>query len=169
MGYVLYYSILELPLKCIEVPKLMPTATQKTTIVTKPPAQRDWVLFDAGGQVLGRLAVKIATILMGKHKPTYTAHVDTGDFVVVINCRQLKVSGKKLEQTTHDTYSGYPGGLRQTPREKIFEQRPEFLLTLAVKRMLPKSPLGRHMLSKLKAYADSDHPHQAQQPKPLEV
>jgi len=74
----------------------MPTATQKTTIVTKPPAQRDWVLFDASGQVLGRLAVKIATILMGKHKPTYTAHVDTGDFVVVTNCRQLKVTGKKL-------------------------------------------------------------------------
>ncbi|MCH8969330.1 MAG: 50S ribosomal protein L13, partial [Planctomycetes bacterium] len=101
--------------------------------------------------------------------PTYTAHVDSGDFVVVTNCRQLKVSGKKLEQTTYDTYSGYPGGLRQTPREKIFKEKPEFLLTLAVKRMLPKSPLGRHMLSKLKAYADSDHPHQAQQPKPLEV
>ena len=128
-----------------------------------------WYVVDADRQIVGRLATKLATILMGKHKPTYTAHVDTGDFVVVTNCRQLKVSGKKLEQTTHDTYSGYPGGLRQTSRERIFKDRPEFLLTLAVKRMLPKSPLGRHMLSKLKAYADSDHPHQAQQPKPLEI
>lgn len=142
----------------------MPVRSQKTTIITKPPTDREWMHLDATDQVLGRFATRIATILMGKHKPTYTAHVDTGDFVVVTNCKNLKVTGKKLEQTTYDRYSGYPGGLNQVPREKIFRERPEFLLTLAVKRMLPKNPLGRHMLKKLKAYKSDEHPHQAQRP-----
>ena len=147
----------------------MPCKSQKTTLVTKTPVQKDWVYIDASGQVLGRLATKIATILMGKHKPTYTPHVDTGDFVIVTNCSRIKVTGKKLEQTTYDRYSGYPGGLHRTPRERVFRKHPEQLMTLAVKRMLPKSALGRHMLKKLKAYPNSEHPHQAQQPKPLAV
>ena len=169
MGCVLYYRILELQTKCIEVPRPMPTATQKTTIVTQPPVERDWVLIDASDKILGRLATKIAMILMGKHKPTYTPHVDTGDCVVVLNCSKLKITGKKLQQTTYDRYSGYPGGLHRVPRERIFLKHPEQLMTLAVKRMLPKSALGRHMLKKLKAYPNSEHPHQAQQPKPLAV
>ena len=147
----------------------MPIRSQRTTIVTKAPTDRDWVLIDASEQVPGRLATRIATILMGKHKPVYTPHIDTGDFVVVTNCSKLKVTGKKLAQTTYDTYSGYPGGLKQTPREKIFEEHPDQLLTLAVKRMLPKSKLGRVMLKKLKAYPGLEHPHQAQQPEPLAV
>ncbi len=147
----------------------MPTATQKTTIVTQPPAQRDWVLIDGSGLVLGRLATKIATILMGKHKPTYTPHIDTGDCVVVTNCAAIKVDERRLRKTTYDRYSGYPGGLHRTPRERIFSRHPEQLLILAVKRMLPKNPLGRHMLKKLKAYPGGEHPHQAQQPKALEV
>ncbi len=145
----------------------MPCASQKTTVVTKPPAQRDWVHIDAAGQVLGRLATKIATILMGKHKPTYTPHVDTGDSVVVTNCGKIKVTGKNLERTTYDRYSGYPGGLGRTSRARIFKERPERLLELAVQRMLPKNALGRRMFKKLKAYPGSEHPHQAQQPKPM--
>ena len=147
----------------------MPCKSQKTTLVTKTPRDKDWLAIDASGQVLGRLATKIATILMGKHKPTYTPHIDTGDFVVVTNCGAIKVDERRLRKTTYDRYSGYPGGLHRTPRDRIFDRRPEQLLTLAVKRMLPKNPLGRHMLKKLKAYPGGDHPHQAQQPQALEV
>ncbi len=142
-------------------------ANQKTTLLTPQTVKHRWFHVDAADQVLGRLATRIATVLMGKHKPNYTRHVDSGDYVVVTNCEQVVVTGNKLSQTTHDTYSHYPGGLRRTPRARIFDQHPERLVALAVKRMLPKNALGRHMFSKLKTYRGSDHPHQAQQPSPL--
>ena len=142
----------------------MPIRTQKTTFATAATREQKWLHIDATDQILGRLATKLATYLMGKHKPTYTPHVDTGDFVVVTNCAKIKVTGKKLENTTYNRYSHYPGGLKQTPRIRIHEERPELLLTLAVKRMLPKNSLGKHMLKKLKAFAGGEHPHQAQRP-----
>lgn len=147
----------------------MPVRSQKTTLMTSQTFKAEWKHVDASDQVLGRLATRVATMLMGKHKPTYTPHVDTGDFVVVTNCANLRVTGKSLDQTTYDRYSGYPGGLNRTPRRRIFEQRPDMLLRLAVKRMLPKTPLGRHMLKKLKAYPGAEHPHQAQNPQAVEL
>jgi large subunit ribosomal protein L13 len=142
----------------------MSVRSQKTTLARKETFTPEWLHVDATDKVLGRMATRVAQMLMGKHKPTYTPHVDTGDFVVVTNCAKVRVTGNKLDQTTYDTYSHYPGGLKRTPRRQIFEQRPDLLVRLAVKRMLPKSPLGRHMLKKLKAYAGNEHPHQAQQP-----
>lgn len=137
-----------------------------------------WLLIDAEGQVVGRLAVKLATILMGKHKPTYTPHVDTGDFVVVINADKVRFGGRRMAHATHphftakmlskqyDHYTGYPGGRRVIPAAELLERKPEELLRLAVRRMLPKNKLGRHMLKKLKLYKGSQHPHQAQVPQP---
>ena len=137
--------------------------------MTPETVEHDWLHIDASEQVLGRLATTIATFLMGKHKPTYTPHVDTGDFVVVTNCEKIRVTGKKLEQTTHDRYSHYPGGLKRIPRSRIHAEQPEFLLSEAVRRMLPKSALGRRMLKKLKAYPSHEHPHEAQQPVTVSV
>ena len=141
---------------------------QRQTFFAKPgEVPRQWHLVDAQDQILGRLAVKIAVVLMGKHRPQYTPHVDTGDFVVVVNAAGIKMTGRKAEQKFHTTYSGYPGGQRQVSYGKLLEDRPEKLIELAVKRMLPKSRLGRQMFTKLKVYARSDHPHEAQQPQPL--
>lgn len=145
----------------------MAVRSQKTTIVTTPPANRAWVHIDATDQVLGRLATKIATILMGKHKPNYTPHVDTGDFVVVTNCSGIRVTGRKLQQETVQRYTGYPSGLKQISKEIVHRERPELLLRLAVRRMLPRNALARRMLLKLKAYKGSEHPHQAQLPAPV--
>ena len=131
--------------------------------------QQKWHVVDATDQVLGRLAVRIATILMGKHKPTYTPHVDTGDFVVVLNAGRVKVTGRKKQTVIYQRYSGYPGGLKETTMEVMLERHPERVLREAVRRMLPKSILGRHMLRKLKLYTGSEHPHQAQQPEPLSL
>lgn len=128
---------------------------------------REWFVVDATNQVLGRLAVRIATILMGKHKPTYTPHIDTGDFVVVLNVDKLRVTGGKAREISYASYSRYPSGLKVTPFERMQERHPERILHAAVRRMLPKNALARHMLAKLKIYRGADHPHQAQQPKPL--
>ncbi len=129
---------------------------------------RRWYVVDARDQVLGRLAVRIATVLMGKHKPTYTPHVDTGDFVVVLNAGKVKVTGtRKKQQVVYQRYSGYPSGLREITMETMLQRHPERVLEYAVRRMLPKNALARKMLSKLKLYAGDQHPHQAQQPEPL--
>ena len=127
----------------------------------------NWHVVDATGQVLGRLASKIAVILQGKHKPTYTPHVDTGDFVIVLNADKVKVTGRKADVIEYDTYSRYPGGRHLYSYKRMNEQHPERVVQLAVKRMLPKNKLGRHLLQKLKIYKGDKHPHQAQQPKEL--
>lgn len=134
------------------------------SFVAKPgDVEQKWWLFDAEDQVLGRMASEIAVILMGKHKPTYTPHTDTGDFVVVTNIEKLNLTGKKWEQKTYTWYTGYPG-LRTESAAKRFERRPEQVVRDAVRRMLPKNKLGRKMLGKLKLYKGADHPHSAQNP-----
>ena len=129
--------------------------------------QRQWFVVDAKDQVLGRLAVRIATVLMGKHKPIYTAHVDCGDFVIVLNAGDVKLSGRKNEEKVYQRYSGYPGGQKIIPIKRVLERHPERVLREAVRRMLPKNRLARRMLRKLKLYTDGTHPHQAQQVEPL--
>ena len=139
-----------------------------TSFMPKPgEVQADWHVVDATDQVLGRLAAKIAIILQGKHKPTYTPHVDTGDFVIVLNAEKVRVTGRKAEVLEYDTYSRYPGGRRVYSFDRMKEKHPEKLLELAVRRMLPKNKLGRKMLDKLKIYRGNEHPHSAQQPKDL--
>lgn len=123
-----------------------------------------WRQVDAQGQVLGRLSVRIATILMGKHRPQYTPHVDCGDFVIVTNAQKIVLTGRKAEQKTRMRFSGYPGGLKAETYGSLLKRRPQVVLENSVRRMLPKSKLGRKMLAKLKVYAGPDHPHQAQQP-----
>jgi len=142
----------------------MTTYTAKTGEV-----EQGWVLVDARDKVLGRLASQIASRLRGKHKPEYTPHVDTGDYVVVVNAAKLRVTGRKAERKTYFRHSGYPGGIRQTNFAKLQAARPERVLQKAVKGMLPKGPLGYAMMKKLKVYAGETHPHSAQQPKPLEI
>jgi large subunit ribosomal protein L13 len=127
----------------------------------------DWHVIDATDQVLGRLAARISLIVQGKHKPTYTPHVDTGDFVVVLNADKVKVTGRKADVIEYDTYSRYPGGRHTYSYKRMSELHPERLIQLAVKRMLPKNKLGRTFLSKVKIYKGTEHPHQAQQPKEL--
>ena len=123
-----------------------------------------WRQVDAEGQILGRLSVRIATILMGKHRPQYTPHVDCGDFVIVTNAQKIVLTGRKAEQKTRMRYSGYPGGLKAESYGSLLKRRPQVVLENYVRRMLPKSKLGRKMLAKLKVYAGPDHPHQAQRP-----
>ena len=130
---------------------------------------RDWYLVDAEDKILGRLASEIAHRLRGKHKPTYTPHTDTGDFVIVVNAGKVSLTGKKLTDKVYYQYSGYPGGLRATTAGKMLQTKPEELLRIAVRGMLPKNTLGRAMLKKLKIYADGDHPHEAQCPRVLEL
>ncbi|HEV7299094.1 MAG TPA: 50S ribosomal protein L13 [Tepidisphaeraceae bacterium] len=129
----------------------------------------NWHVVDATGQVLGRLASKIAVILQGKHKPTYTPHVDTGDFVIVLNADKVKVTGRKADVIEYDTYSRYPGGRHLYSYKRMNEQHPERVVQLAVKRMLPKNKLNRNVLGHLKIYKGTDHPHAAQQPKELKL
>src|SRR5439155_8593608 len=128
-----------------------------------------WVLFDAEDATLGRLATQIADALRGKRKPEYTPHCDTGDFVVVVNAAKVHVTGNKLADKRYYRHSGYPGGLRSRSLAEMLDRRPEEVLRRAVKGMLPRNRLGRAQLRKLKIYAGPDHPHQAQQPKPMEV
>ncbi len=130
---------------------------------------QDWHHVDATGQVLGRLASKLAVILMGKHKPTYTPHHDVGDFVVVTNAEKIVITGAKLDQRVHQTFSGHPSGRKTQTLRQVREAHPERLIEEAVRRMLPKTKLGRQMHSKLKVYAGSEHPHTAQQPQPLQL
>jgi large subunit ribosomal protein L13 len=140
-----------------------------TASAKKSEIRQEWHLVDAKGLVLGRLAGYLATILMGKHKATYTPNVDTGDFVVVVNAGEVRLTGNKENTKEYQSYSGYPGGLKKTSYKRMKEKKPEFILTEAVRRMLPKNKLGRAMLAKLKVYADSEHPHEAQNPVPLNV
>ncbi|MFG3435661.1 50S ribosomal protein L13 [Nonomuraea sp. NPDC047897] len=131
--------------------------------------QRQWYVIDATDVVLGRLASHVATLLRGKHKPIFAPHVDTGDFVIVINAGKVSLSGNKLEQKKAYRHSGYPGGLRSVSYGELMEKRPEKAVEKAVKGMLPKNSLGRKMAKKLKVYAGAEHPHQAQQPVPFEI
>jgi large subunit ribosomal protein L13 len=131
--------------------------------------QRDWLLVDASGKTLGRLATEVARRLRGKHKPTYTPHMDMGDYVVVVNARDIRVTGNKLNDKMYYRYSGYPGGMKSTSLTKMLQTKPERVIEIAVKGMLPKNPLGRAMYRKLRVYSGAEHDHAAQQPKPLEV
>jgi large subunit ribosomal protein L13 len=129
--------------------------------------KREWLVFDAEGQTLGRMSSRIAAVLRGKHKPTYTPHVDTGDFVVIINAEKVKLSGNKLAAKMYYHHSGFFGGIKGISAENLLEKRPEDLIRIAVKGMLPKNPLGRKMFKKLKVYAGEEHPHTAQNPQAL--
>lgn len=136
----------------------------KTFHPTKGDDKKQWYVVDADEKILGRLATSIATVLRGKHKATYTPSMDMGDFVIVVNADKIGVTGKKLEQKTYYRHSGYPGGIRGVTLEKLMEKKPTEALKKAVTGMLPKGPLGRDMLSKLKVYAGPEHPHAAQKP-----
>jgi large subunit ribosomal protein L13 len=140
------------------------------TFTAKPETvQHNWYVVDASGKVLGRLASEIARRLRGKHKPEFTPHVDTGDYIVVLNVDKLRVTGRKAQNKIYYRHSGYPGGIYSTSFDKLQARHPDRVLKLAVKGMLPKGPLGYAMIKKMKVYAGSEHPHTAQQPKPLEV
>lgn len=143
--------------------------SQRTYQAKQTDIESDWHHVDAAGQNLGRMANKIAVLLMGKHKPDYTPHVDSGDFVVVTNVEHVVVTGRKSKQKMYETYSGWPGGQKAMPFEEQIQRNPQKVVELAVRRMLPKTKLGRKMLKKLKLYKGGEHPHQAQQPKPFEI
>jgi len=128
---------------------------------------REWYIADANGQNLGRFASRIANVLMGKHRPTFTPGVDSGDYVIVVNCEHIQVTGNKLEEKIYYQHSGYPGGLKETNLRNMLAKHPDRVIRFAVKGMLPKNTHGRNLLKKLKVYAGPDHPHQAQNPKPL--
>lgn len=140
------------------------------TFSAKPhEVRRDWYVVDATGKTLGRMATEIARRLRGKHKPEYTPHVDTGDYIVVVNADKIRVTGNKLKDKMYHRYTGYIGNLKSVPLEKLLEDAPERAVQIAVKGMLPRGPLGRKMLSKLRVFAGPEHSHAAQQPIPLEV
>jgi large subunit ribosomal protein L13 len=142
----------------------------KTTQVAKEGEfTRDWFLINVENKVLGRVATEIASILRGKKKPIYTPSVDTGDFVIVVNAEKIALTGNKMADKTYYSHSGFPGGLKAVSAGKLLEKKPEDLLRKAVKGMLPKNKLSRHMLNKLKIYTGSEHPHKAQQPKVLDI
>jgi large subunit ribosomal protein L13 len=140
------------------------------TVSTKPAdVRRDWYLIDASGKTLGRLATEVARRLRGKHKPEYTPHVDTGDYIIIVNAEKIAVTGNKLKDKMYHSHSGYVGNLKSISLEKLLAKAPERVIQTAVKGMMPRNPLGRAMLEKLKVYAGAEHKHQAQQPKPLEI
>lgn len=139
----------------------------KTFMAKKEEVQRAWYVVDAADKTLGRLATRIAMVLMGKTKPTYTPHVDTGDYVIVVNAAKVRVTGNKAKDKVYQRYSGYPSGQRSLTFEQLLAKNPETVIRLAVRRMLPKNRLAAQMLSKMKVYAGADHPHEAQQPVPL--
>ncbi len=140
------------------------------TFSAKPETvKRDWYVVDAAGKTLGRLATEVALRLRGKHKPEYTPHVDTGDYIIVVNAEKVHVTGRKRDQKMYHRHTGYPGGLKSANFEKMCETYPQRIIEQAVKGMLPKNPLGRAMYKKLKVYAGGEHRHAAQQPKALEV
>jgi large subunit ribosomal protein L13 len=130
---------------------------------------RQWYVVDATDKTLGRLATRIAEILRGKHKPIYTPHIDTGDYVIVINAEKIKLTGNKWQQKKYYRHSGYPGGIKETTYEKLVQKKPEFIIEKAVRGMIPHNKLGRQMIKKLKVYSGPEHPHQAQQPVELEL
>ena len=139
----------------------------KTQVAKKDEVTREWFLIDAENLVLGRIATRIATVLRGKNKPTFTPSVDTGDFIIVVNAEKITLTGNKLSKKMYYRHSGYPGGIKSTSAGKLMEEKPEELLRVAVKGMLPKNKLARQILSKLKIYNGPVHPHKAQQPKAL--
>lgn len=142
----------------------------RTTYMAKPEeVEKKWYVIDANGKVLGRLATEVATILKGKHKPQYTPHVDTGDYVIVINCEKVRLTGKKSSNKVYYHHSGYPGGLKAIEFRTLMKKQPEKVITKAVYGMLPKNKLGRKMIKKLKVYRGSEHPHEAQKPEPWEI
>ena len=141
----------------------------KTYMAKAGEVEAKWYVVDAAGQVLGRMATRIARILMGKHRPEYTPHVDVGDFVIVVNAGKVVLTGDKWQQKQYRSYSGHPGGHKAVSAERMRQKHPEKIVQEAVRRMLPKNRLGRAMLSKLKVYARPDHPHQAQKPEQLEL
>lgn len=147
----------------------MDTQSFKTESARAEDVERAWHIVDARDNVVGRLASQVATVLRGKHKPIFTPHVDTGDFVIVINAADAEFSGQKEALKTYQSYSGYPGGERIDTPAELREKKPEFIIRHAVKGMLPKGPLGRQIIKKLKVYPGTEHPHEAQQPQPLEV
>ncbi|MBT8138305.1 MAG: 50S ribosomal protein L13 [Gammaproteobacteria bacterium] len=140
------------------------------TFSAKPAeVQRDWFIVDASGKTLGRMAAEIAHRLRGKHKPEYTPHVDTGDYIVVVNAEKVAVTGRKATDKMYHSHSGYPGGLKSISFEKLIKKAPERTIEKAVKGMLPRNPLGRAMLGKLRVYAGAEHPHVAQNPQALDI
>ena len=141
----------------------------KTYSAKPETVKRDWLVVDAADKTLGRLATEVASRLRGKHKPEYTPHVDTGDYIVVVNAEKVNVTGNKRKNKIYYRYSGYIGGMKEMSFEKLIDKHPERVIELAVKGMLPKNPLGRAMYRKLKVYAGSEHPHSAQQPKELAI
>ncbi|GAB4555499.1 MAG: 50S ribosomal protein L13 [Phycisphaerales bacterium] len=142
---------------------------RQTTFAKPGTVEKSWRIVDADGERLGRLATRIATVLMGKHRPEYTAHIDTGDFVIVTNAEKVEMTGNKKSQKLKVRYSGYPGGLKAETYGSLLERRPEFVIEDAVRRMLPKGRLGRAMLKKLKVYKGPEHPHAAQNPIALDA
>ena len=142
----------------------MNTLSYKTKSAKKEEVQRNWYVVDAQSDVVGRLSTKIATVLRGKHKASYTPHVDTGDYVIVINAEKARFSGNKMDQKEYQTYSGYPGGQKKKTAAELMEKKPTDIMESAVRGMLPKTRLGRQMIKKLFIYVGSDHPHTAQKP-----
>ncbi len=141
----------------------------KTYMAKPADVDRKWYVIDASGQTLGRISSEVASILRGKHKPTYTPHVDTGDFVIIINAEQVKLTGDKLNQKMYRYHTGYPGGLKEMDYKTLLQKRPEKAIETAVKGMLPHNRLGNKMYKKLKVYRGSEHPHQAQKPEVREL
>lgn len=141
----------------------------KSYMASPSTINREWYVVDATGHTLGRLASEIASILRGKNKPTYTPHIDTGDYVIVVNADKIQVTGKKLDQKVYYNHSDYVGGMKETTLREKMAKKPEDVIYLAVKGMLPKGPLGREMITKLHVYAGADHKHQAQKPEVLEI
>lgn len=141
----------------------------KTYLATKKEVTRNWFVVDARDKVLGRLASTVASILRGKHKVIFTPHIDCGDGVIVINAKDIRVTGRKMQDKLYKTYSGYPSGLHQKKLDTMFKGKPAKVLWIAVKNMLPKNRIGRDMIKRLKVYADDKHPHQAQSPKELKI
>ena len=141
----------------------------KTFMASPATIDRKWYVVDAEGKTLGRLASEVAKVLRGKNKPTFTPHIDTGDYVIVVNAEKIKVTGKKLDQKVYYNHSDYVGGMKETTLREKMAKKPEDVIYLAVKGMLPKGPLGREMITKLHVYAGADHKHQAQKPEVLEI
>ena len=141
----------------------------KSFMASPATIERKWYVIDAEGQTLGRLSSEIAKILRGNNKPTYTPFIDTGDNVIVVNAEKVKVTGKKMDQKIYYKHSDYPGGMRETTLKEMLDKKPTDVITLAVKGMLPKGPLGRSMIEKLHVYAGAEHPHAAQKPEALEI
>ena len=145
----------------------MNTLSYKTQSAKKEEVERKWFIVDAEGEVVGRLCTKIAQVLRGKHKPSYTPHVDTGDYVIVINAEKIRFTGNKMQDKEYQTYSGYPGGQKSRTAKEMLDKHPIRIVELAVKGMLPKTRLGRQMYKKLFVYEGAEHPHEAQKPEPF--